>query len=295
MRIDVLTLFPEALEPFLASSIVGRAVEAGLVKIVCTNFRDFTADKHRSVDDKPFGGGAGMVLMPGPIFAAVEHAEAQAARHGASADSSATVEQGATGSLPARVTRVLLTPQGRLFDQRLARELATKDRLLLICGHYEGFDERVRTGLKPLEISIGDYVLSGGEPAAMVLIDAVVRLLPGAVGGEQTLDEESFNEGLLEYPQYTRPRDFRGMLVPEVLVSGHHKNVAQWRRAEALKRTWQRRPDLIRTRPELLEELRRVLRDEGWNETDLPAAPEAPPENMDKADRTETLDPYTTS
>lgn len=285
MRIDVLTLFPEALEPFLASSIIGRAVEAGLVKIVCTNFRDFAIDKHRSVDDKPFGGGAGMVLMPGPLFAAVEHVEAQAAQEGATGNPALSEAEG----LPAGATRILLTPQGRLFNQQMARELAGRQRLLLICGHYEGFDERVRTGLQPLEISIGDYVLSGGEPAAMVVIDAVVRLLPGAVGGEQTLDEESFNEGLLEYPQYTRPRDFRGMLVPEVLVSGHHKKVTQWRRAEALKRTWQRRPDLIRARPELLDELRRVLRDEGCNVTDLPAVP-SEPENTNKTDSTETLD-----
>jgi tRNA (guanine37-N1)-methyltransferase len=251
MRIDVLTLFPEAIEPFFATSIVGRAVEAGLVRIVCTNFRDFATDKHRSVDDKPFGGGAGMVLMPGPIYAAVEHAEAQD---------------------PAPVTRILLTPQGQPFNQALARELANKERLLLICGHYEGFDERVRKGLTPREVSIGDYVLSGGESAAMVLVDAVVRLVPGAVGGEQTLDEESFNEGLLEYPHYTRPRSFRGMEAPEVLVSGHHRNVAAWRRAEALKRTWQRRPDLIRANPRLLEELRQVLAKEGLAELEGPDA-----------------------
>ncbi len=265
MRIDVLTLFPEALEPFLASSIIGRAVQAGLVKIVCTNFRDFAIDRHRSVDDKPFGGGAGMVLMPGPVFDAVEHVEASAA-----------AEECQPGASAAIATRVLLTPHGRPFNQALARDLATRDRLVLICGHYEGFDERIRTGLKPLEISIGDYVLSGGEPAAMVVIDAVVRLLPGAVGGEQTLEEESFEEGLLEYPQYTRPRDFRGMLVPEVLVSGHHKNVMQWRRGQALKRTWQRRPDLILQQPHLLEELRQLLRKEGVSEEDLPAARSEP-------------------
>jgi tRNA (guanine37-N1)-methyltransferase len=263
MRIDVLTLFPEAIEPFFATSIVGRAVEAGLVRIVCTNFRDFASDKHRSVDDKPFGGGAGMVLMPAPIYAAVEHVEAQD---------------------PAPAVRILLTPQGQPLSQRLARDLAAKERLLVICGHYEGFDERVRTGLKPLEISIGDYVLSGGEPAAMVLVDAVVRLLPGAVGGEQSLDEESFNEGLLEYPHYTRPRDFRGMEAPEVLVSGHHKNVAAWRRAEALKRTWQRRPDLVRADPKLLEELRRVLAEQGRAELEGPDAPSGAPAFTDTTD-----------
>lgn len=263
MRIDVLTLFPEAIEPFFAASIVGRAAQAGLVRIVCTNFRDFATDKHRSVDDKPFGGGAGMVLMPAPIFAAVEHVEAQD---------------------PTPALRILLTPQGQPLSQPLARELARQQRLLLICGHYEGFDERVRLGLKPREISIGDFVLSGGEPAAMVLVDAVVRLLPGAVGGEQTLDEESFNEGLLEYPHYTRPRSFRGMETPEVLVSGHHKNVAAWRRAEALKRTWQRRPDLIRASPKLLEELRQVLAAEGSTALEELDAPSGSPAFTDITD-----------
>lgn len=264
MRIDVLTLFPEALEPFFASSIIGRARAAGRVQVTCTNFRDFAVDRHKSVDDKPFGGGAGMVLMPAPIYAAIEHVEAQA---------------------PAPVTRVLLTPQGQPFTQAVARELSQLPRLLLICGHYEGFDERIRTGLAPREISIGDYVLSGGEPAAMVIVDAVVRLLPGAVGGEQTLDEESFNAGLLEYPQYTRPRDFRGMLAPEVLVSGHHRKVAEWRRAESLKRTWQRRPELVRADPALLEELRQVLRKEGIDEAALPDASAGEPAPMDTNDR----------
>jgi tRNA (guanine37-N1)-methyltransferase len=185
---------------------------------------------------------------------------------------------------PARATRILLTPQGQPLSQGLVRDLAKRERLLLICGHYEGFDERVRTGLQPMEISIGDYVLSGGEPAAMVLVDAVVRLLPGAVGGEQTLDEESFNEGLLEYPHYTRPRDFRGMEAPEVLVSGHHKNVAAWRRAEALKRTWQRRPDLVRGSPKLLEELRQVLAELGRAELEGPDAPSGAPAFTDTTD-----------
>jgi tRNA (guanine37-N1)-methyltransferase len=263
MRIDVLTLFPEVIEPFCAASIVGRAQERGLVRIVCTNFRDFASDRHRTVDDRPFGGGAGMVLMPAPICAAVEYAEAQD---------------------PAPATRILLTPQGRAFNQQMARELAGKQRLLVICGHYEGFDERVRTGLQPSEVSVGDYVLSGGEPAAMALIDAVVRLLPGAVGGEQTLDQESFTEGLLEYPQYTRPRTFRGMEAPEVLVSGDHKKVAQWRRAEALKRTWQRRPDLIRADARLLDELRQVLATEGTPEPDLPDSPAGAPAWTDTTD-----------
>lgn len=224
MRIDVLTLFPGAIEPFFASSIIGRAIQAGVVDIRCTNIRDFALDRHRSVDDRPFGGGPGMVMMCQPLYDALEKVEAEDAT-------------------PAH--RILLTPQGQPLNQDLARELADRDRLLLICGHYEGFDERIRTGLKPQEISIGDFVLSGGEPAAMVLVDAVVRLLPGALGDEESCHDESFSHGLLEYPQYTRPREYRGMSVPDVLVSGDHARIEQWRRAQALERTQQRRPDLL--------------------------------------------------
>ena len=223
MHIDILTLFPEVFEPFLAASIVGRARSKGLLTVSCTNFRDFAHDTHRSVDDKPYGGGPGMVLKCEPVFSAVRQVESQA---------------------PAPPTRVLLTPQGRPLRQELVAELAGKPALLLICGHYEGFDERIRLGLKPLEISLGDYVLSGGEPAAMALIDAVTRLLPGALGDEESTREESFADGLLEYPQYTRPAEFEGMRVPEVLVSGHHGEVARWRAEQRLQRTRERRPDL---------------------------------------------------
>jgi tRNA (guanine37-N1)-methyltransferase len=223
MRIDLLTLFPEPCRAFLGASIIGRAQAAGIVEIVCTDIRDYTTDKHRSVDDKPFGGGPGMVMMCPPVFDAVDAVEAQDSR-------------------PAQ--RILLTPQGQPFTQQVARELADADRLLVLCGHYEGFDERIIEGLRPREISIGDYVLSGGEPAAMVLIDAIVRLLPGALGDEQSSECESFNDGLLEYPQYTRPREYRGMAVPEVLFSGNHQRVAEWKRQQALQRTRQRRPDL---------------------------------------------------
>jgi len=227
MRIDVLTLFPEVCEAFFSASIIKRARSAGVVEISCTNFRDFAEDRHRSVDDKPFGGGPGMVMMCGPVFAAVEDVEA---RH------------------PGPHTRVLLTPQGQRFDQSIARELAGQTHLVVICGHYEGFDERIRLGLTPREISIGDYVLSGGEAAAMVVVDAVVRLLPGALGDEASTDQESFAQGMLEYPQYTRPQVFRGMRVPEVLLSGDHKRVEQWRQEQALERTRQRRPDLLKRR-----------------------------------------------
>lgn len=225
MRIDVLTLFPEAIEPFLSASIVGRAQRAGIVRIHCTNIRDSATDRHCSVDDRPFGGGPGMVMMCQPVFDAVEKVE---------------------GDDATPTTRILLSPQGETFNQSLARELTGTARLLVICGHYEGFDERICQGLAPREISIGDYVLSGGEAAAMVLVDAVVRLLPGAVGDEESVEQESFADGrLLEYPQYTRPRVFRDMTVPDVLLSGDHAAIEQWRQNEAIRRTRQRRPDLL--------------------------------------------------
>lgn len=224
MRIDVLTLFPEVFDSFVASSIVGRARKSGLVSIHLTDFRGFAKDRHRSVDDRPFGGGPGMVLMCQPLFDAVAHVDSQAAEASA---------------------RIMLTPQGEPLTQRLVSELATQPRLMLLCGHYEGFDERVRVGLGVREVSIGDYVLSGGEPAAMVLIDAVVRLLPGALGHDESAVDESFRDGLLEYPQYTRPRDFQGHLVPDVLLSGDHGKIAAWRAEQARQRTRLRRPDLL--------------------------------------------------
>lgn len=227
MRIDVLTLFPEVFEPFLRTSIIGRASERGIVRVRCINIRDFATDRHKSVDDRPFGGGPGMVLMCQPVFDAVE-----------SVESTEVPEQVAP-------LRLLLTPQGSRLDQPAVVEFSQKPWLVLICGHYEGFDERIRIGLDAREVSIGDYVLSGGEPAAMVLIDAVVRLLPGALGDESSPAEESFSDGLLEYPQYTRPREFRGMTVPEILVSGDHAKIAAWRRLQSQERTKERRPDLL--------------------------------------------------
>src|SRR5918992_1731790 len=225
LRIDILTLFPEMFAAVLGTSIPKRAAEKGLVSYHLTNIRDFATDAHKSVDDRPFGGGPGMVMMAPTMFDAVEATEKQDPR-------------------PAR--RILLSPQGRLFDQSLAEELAREERLLLIAGHYEGFDERIVQGLKPLELSIGDYVLSGGELAAMVVIDAVVRLLPGVLGHEQGAEDETFAGGLLEFPQYTRPRDFRGMGVPEVLLSGNHAAIAAWRMQQRKLRTRERRPDLWR-------------------------------------------------
>lgn len=223
LRFDILTLFPEMFAPVLGASIPKRAADKGLVSYHLTNIRDFATDGHKSVDDKPFGGGPGMVMMCQTVFDAVEAAESQDPR-------------------PAR--RIVLSPQGRVFSQEIAEELAREQRLLLIAGHYEGFDERIIEGLKPMELSIGDYVLSGGELAAMVVVDAVVRLLPGVLGDDQSAVDETFADGLLEYPQYTRPREFRDMAVPEILLSGDHKKIAQWRLEQRRNRTRERRPDL---------------------------------------------------
>jgi len=210
-------------DPLLNTSIVGRAVSSGIIEIKVTNIRDYATDRYGSVDDAPYGGGPGMVMMCQPVFDAVEAIRAQNATKG---------------------IVVLLTPQGQKLEQKLVRHLAQQDRLILVAGHYEGFDERIRRGLADMEISIGDFVLSGGEIPAMAIVDAVVRLLPGALGKEESTAEESFNMGLLEYPQYTRPREFRGMKVPDVLLSGDHARINQWRRQQAEKRTMQRRPDL---------------------------------------------------
>lgn len=227
MRIDVLTLFGEMFAGVLSQSILKRAQEKGLLKVVLRNIRDFATDKHASVDDRPYGGGAGMVLMAQPVFDAVEAVQKL--------------------DKPADEI-VLLSPQGARFNQEMARELAKSQRVILIAGHYEGFDERIRTNLATREISIGDYVLSGGELPAMVLIDAIARLIPGVLGSEGSTIEESFgqdeNENMLEYPQYTRPAEFRGLKVPDILLSGNHQAIKDWRRRQAEIRTRQRRPDL---------------------------------------------------
>jgi len=230
LRVDVITLFPEAFRSVLESSIIGRAIREGRVEVVLTNLRSFADDNRGTVDDKPFGGGPGMVLMCEPMFGAVGAVKAADPR-------------------PAPV--VLLTPQGRRVTQGLVSELAGRERIILVSGHYEGFDERIRT-LADLELSIGDYVLTGGELPALVTIDAVTRLLPGVLGAEDGTREESFSgaEGFLEYPQYTRPREFRGMAVPEVLLSGNHGEIARWRAEQARDRTVERRGDLLIQGPE---------------------------------------------
>jgi len=224
MRIDILTLFPEMFESPLSHSILKRAQDAGIVDIVLANIRDFATDNYKKVDDKPYGGGPGMVMTPGPVFDCFEYVEKLSPEKG-------------------RV--ILLTPQGQKFDQAKATELSKEKRLILIAGRYEGFDERIRIGLGADQISIGDYVLSGGELPAMIIIDAVVRLLAGALGDQDSPKDETFSEGLLEYPQYTRPEVFRGMKVPDVLLSGDHAQIAKWRHQMALERTKKRRPDLL--------------------------------------------------
>jgi len=226
MRIDVVCLFPEMFVSPLNQSIIKRARDRGLVEIVIHNIRDCTHNKHRTVDDYPYGGGPGMVLKPEPVFEAVEEVRRQCG----------------DGDIPV----ILLSPQGRLLNQEVARELAAHAQLMLICGHYEGVDERVRQHLATDEVSIGDYVLSGGELAAMVIIDAVVRLIPGALGSPTSADSDSYSDGLLEYPQYTRPELYRGWSVPSVLLSGDHGEIAEWRRHQAILRTAKRRPDLIK-------------------------------------------------
>ena len=223
MRFDILTLFPEMFSSFLGTSIPKRAAEKGKAHYHLTNIRDFATDAHLSVDDKPFGGGPGMVMMCQTVYDAVEAAEKQD---------------------PRPATRILLTPQGQRFDQRLAEDLASRERLLLIAGRYEGFDQRITDGLEPVELSIGDYVLSGGELAAMCVIDAVVRLLPGVLGADDGAADETFADGLIEHPQYTRPREFRGMSVPDILLSGDHAKIKKWRLEQRKLRTKERRPDL---------------------------------------------------
>ena len=229
MRIDVITLFPEILRAALQESILGRAQEAGLVEIHLHQLRDYALDKHRTVDEKPYGGGPGMLLKCEPVFRAVEAVQAMAA--------------------PGRV--ILFSPGGQPFAQAKAREYAGKERLILLCGSYEGMDERVREHLVDEEVSIGDYVLTNGAVAALVVIDAVARLRPGAVGNEQSTEEESFSAGLLEGPQYTRPEEFRGWRVPEILLSGNHEKIKEWRRQKSREKTESVRPDLVKKKEKI--------------------------------------------
>ncbi len=238
MRFDILSIFPEMFESFFGCSLLKKAQDKGIIRIEAHDIRDWAADKHRMTDDYPYGGGAGMVMKVEPIARALE----------------------AIGAVPGECLRLLLTPQGEIFSQAIAGELARSSRIVLICGHYEGVDERVRQNLVDREISIGDYILTGGESAAMVIIDAVARLVPGVLGNDESTRDESFAMGLLESPQYTRPEEYRGWKVPEVLLSGHHREIEAWRRRESLRRTLERRPDLLET-AELTEKDRAFLRD----------------------------------
>jgi tRNA (guanine37-N1)-methyltransferase len=246
MRIDILTLFPGMFADVFDHSITLRAREAGLLTVVTHNIRDYATGRHRVTDDTPYGGGGGMVMKPEPIFAAVE---------------------AVLGDAEDGVPIILLSPQGRPFTHRAARELARQSRLLLLCGRYEGVDERVRQHLATDEISIGDFVLSGGEVAAMVLVEAVTRLLPGVLGDPGATFEDSHADGLLEYPHYTRPAEFRGHGVPEVLLSGHHAEIARWRRRQRLRRTLERRPDMLASAP-LTEDDVAFLRELGYEPPD---------------------------
>ena len=236
LRVDIITLFPSMFSGYLGESIVKRACRKKLVRIEVVDLRDYTRDRHRVVDDRPYGGGAGMVLKPEPLFAAVEDLKTAAGRV------------------------ILLSPRGKRYDQEQARRLSREDHLIFICGHYEGVDERVCRELVDEEISIGDYVLTNGALPALVVVDSLVRLIPGVLGDPESALDESFSEGRLEYPQYTRPELFRGMKVPEILLSGDHGKVAKWRRRQALAVTWRQRPDLIRV-AELNEEEKIWLRE----------------------------------
>ncbi|WP_338543148.1 tRNA (guanosine(37)-N1)-methyltransferase TrmD [Paenibacillus tundrae] len=231
MKVDVLTLFPEMFDGVFGTSILGKAQTKGLVSLNAVNFRNYATNKHNTVDDTPYGGGGGMVLKPDPIFAAVED----------------ILDQREEATVPTmKAPRIILMcPQGETFTQQKAEELVQEDHLIFICGHYEGYDERIREFLVTDELSIGDYVLTGGELPAMVAIDSVVRLIPGVLGNETSAVTDSFSTGLLEYPHYTRPPEFRGMKVPDVLLSGHHLNIDAWRREQSLLRTLERRPDML--------------------------------------------------
>jgi len=225
MRFDILSIFPEIFESYLQQSLLKKAIDRGLVDVHRWDIRNWTTDKHQSVDDKPFGGGPGMLMGCQPVFDCVESVQAE-------------------GAQPGKL--IMLSPQGRKLDQKLVSELAQEERLLLLCGRYEGFDERIRLGLEPMEVSVGDFIANGGEVPAMMIIDTVIRLIPEVLGDEASVQNDSFSEDqLLEYPQYTRPREFRGMKVPEVLLSGNHQNIESWRKEQSLKKTEERRSDLL--------------------------------------------------
>lgn len=247
MHFHILTLFPEMVMEGLNTSITGRAMKNGHITVDAVNIRDFAENKHGQVDDYPYGGGAGMVMQPGPVYRAYEYvADSIKKRRSKEPDAGQDVQNSENNSLTDRKARVVyMTPQGKVFNQSIARELAQEEDLILLCGHYEGIDERVLDLIVTDHLSIGDYVLTGGELPAMVVIDAVSRLVPGVLNNDVSAEFETFHDNLLEYPQYTRPEEFMGKKVPEVLLSGHHKNIEKWRLEQSLQRTKERRPDLM--------------------------------------------------
>ncbi|HBR17414.1 MAG: tRNA (guanosine(37)-N1)-methyltransferase TrmD [Deltaproteobacteria bacterium RIFCSPLOWO2_12_FULL_43_16] len=238
MRFDILTIFPDFFGSPLKQSILGKAIEKGLIDVGIHNIRDFALDKHNTTDDSPYGGGDGMVMKVEPIVRAVEAVK---------------------GSRKSEVKVILTTPQGRQLNQQIAAELAQSSNLIIICGRYEGVDERVKELVVDMEVSIGDYVLGGGEIPALVIVDAVTRLVPGVLGSDMSARDDSFSEGLLEYPQYTRPESFRGLTVPDILLSGNHQKIKNWRRRESIKRTLERRPDLLE-KAQLTEEEKKAIK-----------------------------------
>ena len=243
MRFEILTTFPQIIESAAGESILGRAQEKGIIELEAVNLRDYADDKHRTTDDEPYGGGPGMVMKCEPVFRAVESLISR--------------------RMGVKPRILLMSPQGRRFDQNMAEELTSENYIIMICGRYEGLDERIREHLATDEVSIGDYVLTGGELPALVILDAVTRLLPGVLGDETSPETETFSSGLLEYPQYTRPADYRGYKVPDVLLSGNHAEIEKWRRASALERTLQNRPDLLEC-AHLTEKDKSYLRKLGW-------------------------------
>ncbi len=266
LRIDFVTIFPRMFDGFLAEGVIPRGVKQGLLDIRVWDLRDYATDKHRSTDDEAYGGGPGMVMLGEPVFRCVEALLSSRAssegpgREGHQAHDSSTAHPGP--SLDARDDNrahlVMTTPQGRRFDQGVARELSAKDHLVLLCGRYEGFDHRVHEALTPDEISVGDFVVSGGELPAMLIADAIGRLIPGVVGNTGSVEEDSFFRGLLDYPHYTRPEELRGRRVPDILLSGHHEKIRKWRKEQALRATLEKRPDLLET-AELDDETREIL------------------------------------
>ena len=254
LRIDFVTIFPRMFDRFVAEGVIARGIKQGLIDVRVWDLRDFTADKHRSTDDEAYGGGPGMVMLAEPVLKCVDAIRAEG--QGPRAESPPTL-----GPQPSALGPhvVMTSPQGRTFSQDIARELSRHERIVILCGRYEGFDERIREALKPDEISIGDFVVSGGELPAMLIADATGRMIPGVVGNTGSVEEDSFFSGLLDYPHYTRPEELRGMRVPDILLSGHHEKIRRWRKEQALRRTLQSRPDLLE-KAVLDDEAREILR-----------------------------------